>query len=142
MPVSYPLPYGYPLPDPSQMMQMRYPYVQQPVQNIVMYTQGGEQSMKICQISPNQKFFMFDKDENILGIKAMDSSGVPTPLELYDLIKRGGQEQKSQETQHQTPIDTSSFVTRDEMERRLSEMLDLMSDIDSKRKGGETHNGK
>lgn len=142
MPVSYPFPYGYQIPDPSQMMQMRYPYTQQPVQNIVMFTQGGEQSMKSCQISPNQRLFMFDKDENLLGIKAMDASGMPTPLELYDLTRRGNQEVRTQERPNQTQIDTSSFVTRDEMERRLSEMLDLMSDIDSKRKGGETHNGK
>lgn len=124
------MPYPYTAPFiPQTQFQPQLPFQNQFQQQgqsglIVAWVQG-EQAMKSYPLSPNQKAFLFNTEENNFGIKSTDANGMPLPLELFEY-------HRIQEAvkQPQTPqIDTSSFITREEFESRMSKVI---SDMESK----------
>lgn len=126
-------PYPYSGPYVPQMTSTAMPYQpqpqQQPNQNgfIAAWVQGGEQSMKSFPLGPNQKVFLFSTEENIFGIKSTDANGMPYPLEMFR-YERIGNAPRPQPAPQVPTIDTSSFVTRDELEARIA---DLTTELNS-----------
>ena len=122
----FPASYGYP--NSFLPQQNLVPYNQQPQsQNglIIAWVQG-EQAMKSFSLGPNQKAFLFNTEENNFGIKTTDSNGMPNPLELFT-YHRINTDDKQQSPSVSAPqaqtIDTSSFVTREELDNRLLEFM-------------------
>lgn len=122
---------------------------QQPNQQglIVAWVQGGEQSMKSYPLGPNQKAFLFSTEENIFGIKSTDANGMPFPLEIFKYERLGAAPAQNQ-TPPQTIIDTSAFVTREELDARITSLVKELSSnpkparINQNGNGGEQKHGK
>lgn len=79
---------------------------QQP--NSFNWVQGLE-AVKSYPMAPGTKMAFFDSEQPRVYIKAVDATGKPMELEIYDLVKH---EPVTEET---PKIDTSSFVTEEKM---------------------------
>ena len=123
----YPNPYPYPTP-------FLQPQPQSQNGLIVAWVQG-EQAFKSFALGPNQKAFLFNTEENNFAIKTTDASGMPNPLEVYS-YSRITQDSKQQTlpSESPTPIDTSLFVTKEELDNRILELM-----IELENKGGAKH---
>lgn len=87
------------------------PYQYQQQQNGVVWVQGIE-GAKAYPVASGASVLLMDSEENVFYIKTTDQSGMPSPLRVFDYTERTD-----------TPkVDTSAFVTRDEFEKRLSEL--------------------
>ena len=84
-----------------------------------------------------------DSESNAFFIKTADASGMPLPLRVFDYSERtaNGVHKSSQETRTEPSIDLSAYVTRDEMESRISEILAAKRYPENQQKGGQ-NNGK
>lgn len=126
----YPNTFGYPAP----FMPQPQPQNQNGI--IAAWVQG-EQAMKSFALGPNQKAFLFNTEENNFGIKTTDSSGMPNPLEMYAYtrINHDSNQQTPPAESSPTPtIDTSLFVTKEELDNRILELM-----IELENKGGNKH---
>ena len=127
----YPNTYGYPAPFIPQQPQP------QNQNGIIAAWVQGEQAMKSFALGPNQKAFLFNTEENNFGIKTTDSSGMPNPLEMYAYTRinpDNKQQPLSSEPAPTPAIDTSLFVTKEELDNRI---LELMVELENK--GGNKH---
>lgn len=136
----FPASYGYPSPFMTSMQPNPFNQQQPQSQNglIVAWVQG-EAAMKSFGLGPNQKAFLFNTEENNFGIKTTDANGMPNPLEMFAYYRINN------ENNHQSPpvqnspapsIDTSLFVTKEELDNRI---LELMIELEGK---SENQNGK
>lgn len=140
MPMPYfPNTYGYPTPFMPQPTPNQFPTQTTPSQNglIVAWVQG-EQAMKSFGLGPNQKAFLFNTEENNFGIKTTDANGMPNPLELFAYYRvNNDNKQTTPASNSPAPaIDTSLFVTKEELDNRILELM-----IELEEKGGKK-NGK
>ncbi len=105
--------------------QFNQPVVpQQPTttDNGILWVQG-EAGAKSWAVAPGKSVMLMDSESNTFYIKSSDQSGMPMPLRIFDYTERSTQQQtQSQVLQHQE-IDTSKFVTKDELEEKLEELL-------------------
>lgn len=100
-------------------MQTYFPqnYQYQPYQNYqqqqngVVWVQGIE-GAKAYPVASGASVLLMDSEENVFYIKTTDQSGMPSPLRVFDYTERTDAPK----------VDTSAFVTRDEFEKRLSEL--------------------
>ena len=115
-------PAGY---NPFQQAAMQqYQQVMQPqIQSNggLIWVQGIE-GAKSHSIGPGQSVLLMDSESNCFFIKSADTSGMPLPLRIFDYTERNAQ------TAPQTPtaapvVDTSGFVTREEFETRIAEII-------------------
>ena len=83
--------------------------------NTFNWVQGLE-AVKSYPMAPGTKMAFFDSEQPRVYIKAVDVTGKPMELEIYDLVKY---EPVTEET---PKIDTSSFVTEEKV-------LELISDV-------------
>ena len=131
----YPNTYGYPAP----FMPQPQPQSQNGL--IVAWVQG-EQAMKSYALGPNQKAFLFNTEENNFAIKTTDASGMPNPLEVY-AYTRINAENKQQSMSAETPpaptIDTSLFVTKEELDSRILELMIELENKSGNQNGGNKH---
>lgn len=91
------------------------PWYQQPQQqnNIsIAFVQGGEEAVRNYMVAPNQSVILVDNEAGIISIKATDVSGMPIPVRTF-VEKKPAPVQQAQ----------SNYVTRDEFEKRLQEVL-------------------
>lgn len=89
---------------------------------IIAWVQGIA-AMKSFSMGPNQKAFLFNTEENNFGIKSTDANGMPYPLEIFR-YERENAEARPQQPQPMAPaIDTSAFVTREELEARIASIM-------------------
>lgn len=69
---------------------------------------------------------LMDSDSNTFFIKSADASGMPLPLRIFDYTERTQQTQPhspiTEQSAPQPEIDLSGYVTRDEFEKRISEL--------------------
>ena len=102
-----------------------YPQYQQPIQQIQQPQQqdngiiwvSGIEGAKSFLVSAGKSVLLMDSESSVFYIKSTDMSGMPQPLRIFDYTERTAQQQTD------TPahkIDTSMFVTRDELESRLA----------------------
>ena len=134
-----------------------YPAYQQPMyQNQYMPSQNqhggliwvqGIEAAKSYPVSAGQSVFLMDSESNAFFIKTADASGMPLPLRIFDYAERSAQNtpKTTQETRTEPQIDLSAYVTRDELESRISEILSTRRTSDNNnrndRKDGQ-NNGK
>lgn len=120
---TYPQPQQYPTyPQPQPVLQSTAPTPPPPpppTQNSIQWVQG-EAGAKAYDVKPGQTVLLMDSETNVFYIKSVDINGMPLPLEIYDYTKRTA---RSNSTPPELPqIDLSGFVTKEEFEKRLSEI--------------------
>ena len=105
--------------------QLTQPVMQQPVNdNGILWVQG-EAGAKSWAVAPGKSVMLMDSESNTFYIKSSDASGMPMPLRIFDYRERNLQQQQTQpQVINQMPeIDTSQFVTREELEEKLNEIF-------------------
>lgn len=135
-----------------------YPAYQQPMyQNQYMPSQNqhggliwvqGIEAAKSYPVSAGQSVLLMDSESNAFFIKTADASGMPLPLRIFDYAERSAQNapKTAQETRTEPQIDLSAYVTRDELEIRISEILAARRNSDNQQRNdnrkGDQNNGK
>ena len=126
-----------------QMYQNQY-MSQTQQQNGLIWVQGIE-AAKSYPVSAGQSVLLMDSESNAFFIKTADASGMPLPLRVFDYTERAANNAPKtvQKTHTEPPIDLSAYVTRDELENRISEILAAKRNLDNRndRKDGQ-NNGK
>ena len=115
-------PAGY---NPFQQVAMQqYQQAVQPTQQQsggLLWVQGIE-GAKSHFISPGQSVLLMDSESNSFFIKSADASGMPLPLRIFYYTERTSQ--PAPQTPTAAPVvDTSGFVTREEFETRIAEII-------------------
>lgn len=108
---SYPFPATY-YPQVPQVPQI--PQVPQ-MHNGINWVQG-ESGAKSFLMAPNTTVMLMDSERDVFYIKTSDASGMPLPLRVFDYKERKGAPAIQD-------IDTSNFVTKDELEKLREEIL-------------------
>lgn len=91
----------------------------QPTSSIIWVQ--GEGGAKAYPTAPSTSVLLMDSENSTFYIKTTDASGMPMPLRIFDYAERNVTQTVSPIPE--TPvIDTSMYVTRDEFEKRLSEV--------------------
>lgn len=87
----------------------------------------GEAGAKAYPVAAGNSIMLLDSEGNTFYIKTMDSNGVPLPLRIFDYTERVTQ--TTQATAGVNAMDTKNnvdiekdYITRDEFEKRLSEL--------------------
>lgn len=126
-----PSPYGYQTPFMPQPMTSPFNTQPQSQNGLIVAWVQGEQAMKSFGLGPNQKAFLFNTEENNFGIKTTDANGMPNPLEIfaYHRVDTNNQSVQSTATNPTPTIDVSSFVTKEELDNRI---LELMVELEAK----------
>ena len=96
----------------------------------------GEAGAKAFPVSAGQSVLLMDSENNVFYIKSTDNSGMPLPLRTFDYKERTAQNApKTAQNVPQMAIDTSLFVTRDELEKRLAELVEKSRSVLNETKG-------
>jgi len=105
--------------------QLNQPVVQQVTQPVndtgILWVQG-EAGAKSWAVAPGKSVMLMDSESNTFYIKSSDNSGMPMPLRIFDYTERTQSTQPINVIQHEQ-IDTSQFITKEELEKRLSEFV-------------------
>lgn len=96
-------------------------YQQQQSSSGLIWVQGIE-AMKSYPVTPGQSVLLMDSESNCFGIKTVDTSGMPLPLRIFDYQERTAQNPQPV-VQSTAQLDTSDFVTREEFEARIAEIM-------------------
>lgn len=124
-----------------QMYQNQY----NPQQNSGLIWVQGIEAAKSYPVSAGQSVLLMDSESNAFFIKTADASGMPLPLRVFDYTERTANNapKTAQEAHTEPPIDLSAYVTRDELESRISEIMASKRNLDNRndRKDGQ-NNGK
>lgn len=118
--------------------QVGYQQVQnaQQVQTGGLQWVQGEAGAKAFPVSAGQSVLLMDSENNVFYIKSTDNSGMPLPLRTFDYKERTAQStSKTAQNAPQAVIDTSLFVTRNELEERLAELVAKSRGIPNETKG-------
>ena len=101
-----------------------YPQQQltQPVNDTGILWVQGEAGAKSWAVAPGKSVMLMDSESNTFYIKSSDNSGMPMPLRIFDYTERTQSTQPVNVIQHEQ-IDTSQFITKEELEKRLSEFV-------------------
>ena len=117
----------YPTYNYIPQQQLTQPVVQQVTQPVndtgILWVQG-EAGAKSWAVAPGKSVMLMDSESNTFYIKSSDQSGMPMPLRIFDYTERTQQSTQPVNTiQHEPQIDTSQFITREELDKRLSEFV-------------------
>ena len=129
-----------------QMYQNQYMNQTQQQNSGLIWVQGVE-GAKSYPVSAGQSILLMDSERNTFFIKTADSSGMPLPLRIFDYTERTANNapKTAQETHTESSIDLSAYVTRDELESRIKEIMVAKRNLDiqprNERKDGQS-NGK
>lgn len=124
---------------PTTYQQQYYPQFQQPimaqpqsVQQVQPTTQiqdnsiiwvSGIEGAKSYLVGAGKSVMLLDSENSVFYIKSTDMSGMPQPLRIFDYTERTQQAQSNQIIDSSAKeVDTSMFVTRDELEERLAKL--------------------
>lgn len=120
-PLGYGNTYGYPQPFNSGL-GITTPASGNQNGLIISWVQGIN-AMKSFAMGPNQKAFLFNTEENNFGIKSTDANGMPYPLEIFRYERETADTRPQQTPSTNQSIDTSVFVTREELEARIASIM-------------------
>lgn len=112
-------PYGYypaSYNSPYNPYQQAVPQYQQNSGNGITWVQG-EAGAKAYSLGAGQSVLLMDSENTVFYIKSTDGSGMPS-LRIFDYTERTAQNART--VPQSTPIDTSLFVTRAELDERLA----------------------
>jgi len=102
------------------------PWYQQPQQvpqqqnNGIIWVQG-EAAAKSYPVAAGNSLPLFDSETNCFYIKSCDASGMPQPLRVFDYTERV--------VVAKNETATSDYVTREEFEKRIAEIINAKSTI-------------
>jgi predicted transcriptional regulator len=82
----------------------------------------GESGAKSYPVSAGQSALLMDSESNRFFIKSADASGMPLPLRIFDYVERK-EANRQQESASAAALDTSRFVTHDELEGAVRAIL-------------------
>lgn len=102
--------------------------VQQPTNDSGILWVQGEAGAKSWAVAPGRSVMLMDSESNTFYIKSSDASGMPMPLRIFDYTERSTQQPQAQVIQHHD-IDTSKFVTWDELEKRLNSLRPKQTEV-------------
>ena len=91
------------------------PYQPQPPQNRIQWVQGVE-AAKAYPVSAGSSVLLMDSDNQYLYIKSADNSGLPS-LRIFEYT-----EITEKKELKKAEIDTSIFVTKDELQEALASL--------------------
>ena len=94
-------------------------YQPQQTQNGIVWVQG-EAGAKAHPVGAGQSALLMDSENNVFYIKSSDVSGMPLPLRIFDYQERNTN--ASPTAVQNSTIDTSIYVTKEELEKRLEEI--------------------
>lgn len=112
----------------QQLAMQQYQQAIQPQQQSsgggLLWVQGIE-GAKSHSVGPGQSALLMDSESNSFFIKSADTSGMPLPLRVFDYKERTAQPapQSALPTPAVPVNDTSMFVTREEFENRIAEII-------------------
>ena len=90
----------------------------------------GEAGAKSWAVAPGKSVMLMDSESNTFYIKSSDASGMPMPLRIFDYTERTQQVQQTQPVvNHQAEIDTSQFVTKAELDKKLDELFKSKKEV-------------
>lgn len=116
-----PFPVGY------QPQQLYYQPNYQPVQNAPQNQNtgiiwvSGEAGARGYPVAPNTTIQLWDSEAQIVYLKSADASGMPS-MKVLDYTIRDNPTQGNA-LQKQPQIDLSGYVTKEEFEKRMSEVI-------------------
>lgn len=108
--------------NPYQPAMQQFQQVMQPQQQSsgLTWVQGIE-GAKSHFVEPGRSALLMDSESNSFFIKSADTSGMPLPLRIFDYKERIVQQASQQPTA--AVIDTSSYITREEFEQRIAQII-------------------
>lgn len=102
------------------MPMQTQPQAQAPAQNMITWVQG-EAAARSYYTAPGQSALLMDSDASVFYIKSADASGMPMPLRVFDYTERTQQPHSEPQAQQKAP--TAEYITREEFESRISELM-------------------
>lgn len=84
----------------------------------------GEAGAKAYPVAASNTVLLMDSENPVIYMKSTDQSGRPLPMRTFDLIERDTNPQWMQ--QSQAPIDTSQFVRMEDLELKVSEIVNKL----------------
>lgn len=96
-----------------------YPQAYQPQHDNGIIWVQGEAAARAFLTPAGRSVLLMDSESNTFYLKTTDASGMPQPLRIFDYTERTVQPTQIVESKE---IDTSQFVTREELEERLSKL--------------------
>lgn len=113
-----PFPVGY-----QPYYQPNYQPVQNPPQNqnTSIIWVSGEAGARGYPVAPNTTIQLWDSEAQIVYLKSADASGMPS-MKVLDYTIRDNHTQGNA-LQKQPQIDLSGYVTKEEFEKRMSEVI-------------------
>ena len=106
-----------------QLPQMPQYQSTQAQSNGIVWVQG-EAAAKAHPVGAGQSALLMDSENNVFYIKSTDLAGMPQPLRIFDYVERKAA--NGVPTNQNDPhgmIDTSLYVTREEFEKRIAELV-------------------
>lgn len=114
-------PIGY-----QQPYQMQIPQPQPQVNSGITWVQG-EAGAKAFPVAPNNTVDLWDSEEQVIYLKSADMSGMPS-MKILDYTIRDQVGHKNNLTE-QPQIDTSMFVTYEDLNNRLEELTNKINSL-------------
>ena len=105
----------------QQMQQMPVQVMNAPQDNNGIIWVQGESAARSYMVGAGKSVLLMDSDSSTFYLKSTDMSGMPQPLRIFDYTERTTHPQTNQIVDapiHE--IDTSMFVTKEELEERLA----------------------
>ena len=97
---------------------------------------SGIEGAKSYLVGAGRSVLLMDSEAGVFYLKSTDMSGMPQPLRIFDYTERTSQPQTNQIVESTAKeVDTSMFVTRDELEDRLAKLTKPASKTTSVAKG-------
>lgn len=94
---------------------------QQPAQNqVIFYYVQNSEAANNWLLGKNEKVYLMDSSQPVMYLKATDQDGRYYPMKTFDLVER---EIPVQGPNQAPPIDTSSFVKRDEIDKMVTDAI-------------------
>jgi hypothetical protein len=129
-------PYGnsysmYPTAAPSNYGNGYYQQAPQPAalqapMDGIIWVQG-EVGARAYPVQPGKMAILMDSEDSKFYIKAVDIYGMPAPLRKFRFTEETDPQKLPEHSQAmpvQQPVDTSNYITKEELEKRLNERID------------------
>lgn len=125
-PVSYnpPVSYTPPVVQTSQAMQSVNPNQQQYSDMVFV---PGKEAAKVYPVARGSSVTLFDSEGDKFYVKTVDNSGMPQKLRTFSYVEVMDEEPHGMSSLASPEIDTSQFVTRQEM-NTLVKTVDTLAD--------------
>lgn len=104
---------------PTGYQPMNYQQQPQSSSSGIVWVQG-EAGAKAYPVAPNTSLLLMDSESSSFYIKTTDASGMPLPLRTFEYVEKSGQQTEKPMVSQQL----NDFITREEFEKRLSELKD------------------